>query len=272
MERCKRDGRRLRRTAKESSVKRMKDRLLGKSSWFRKPKGAKQDNQAARGQSRGGKKYKKVTTRGADIPTRTVLFVEQTPGGELAARLRELLARLEPLLGFKIKVAERCGRTLQSHYPLTNLWSGTKCGRGDCITCEQEGAEELPDCTRRSVLYENVCSSCIPSAGSKGGPKEEDIEPGIPAIYVGETSRSIMERSREHWGSFKGAREDNHIFKHQQIVHGGATNPNFIMRVVSQHRTALGRQVSEAVRIRRRGGEGEVLNSRAEFNRCHIHK
>ena len=27
-------------------------------------------------------------------------------GGELAARLRELLARLEPLLGFKIKVAE----------------------------------------------------------------------------------------------------------------------------------------------------------------------
>ena len=77
-----------------------------------------------------------------------------------------------------------------------------------------------------------------------------------------------MERSREHWGSFKGAKEDNHIFKHQQIVHGGATNPNFIMRVVSQYRTALGRQVSEAVRIWRRGVE--VLNSRAEFNRCHI--
>ena len=26
----------------------------------------------------------------------------------------------------------------------------------------------------------------------------------------------------------------------------------------------------EAVRIRRRGGEGEILNSRAEFNRCYI--
>ena len=42
------------------------------------------------------------------------------------------------------------------------------------------------------------------------------------------------------------------------------------MRVVSQHRTALARQVSEAVRIGRRGGAGAVLNSKAEFNRCHI--
>ena len=37
------------------------------------------------------------------------------------------------------------------------------------------------------------------------------------------------------------------------------------------HRTALNRQVREAVRIRRRGGaEGGVLNSKSEFNRSHI--
>ena len=28
--------------------------------------------------------------------------------------------------------------------------------------------------------------------------------------------------------------------------------------------------MAEAVRIRRRGGEGAILNSKAEFNRCHI--
>ena len=28
--------------------------------------------------------------------------------------------------------------------------------------------------------------------------------------------------------------------------------------------------MSKAVRIRRRGGEGAVLNSKAEFNRCYI--
>ena len=39
---------------------------------------------------------------------------------------------------------------------------------------------------------------------------------------------------------------------------------------MSTHRTALSRQVREAVRIRRRGGAGHILNSKSEFNRCHI--
>ena len=42
------------------------------------------------------------------------------------------------------------------------------------------------------------------------------------------------------------------------------------MKVVSFHRSALSRQTAEAVRIRRRGGEGAVLNSKAEFNRCYL--
>ena len=47
-------------------------------------------------------------------------------------------------------------------------------------------------------------------------------------------------------------------------------DPLFILRAVSFHKTALSRQTGEAVRIRRRGGEGAVLNSKAEFNRCYI--
>ena len=43
-----------------------------------------------------------------------------------------------------------------------------------------------------------------------------------------------------------------------------------MFKLVSSHKTALNRQVKEAVRIRRRGGENNILNSRAEFNRCHI--
>ena len=44
-----------------------------------------------------------------------------------------------------------------------------------------------------------------------------------------------------------------------------------MFKIVSKHRTALNRQVREAVRIRRRGGaEGGVLNSKSEFNRSHI--
>ena len=57
--------------------------------------------------------------------------------------------------------------------------------------------------------------------------------------------------------------------KHQLLTHQGE-EPEFIVRAVSFHKTALDRQVSEAVRIRRRGGEGRVLNSKAEFNRSYI--
>ena len=40
--------------------------------------------------------------------------------------------------------------------------------------------------------------------------------------------------------------------------------------MVSKHRSALNRQIKEAVRIRRRGGAQGILNSKAEFNRCYI--
>ena len=42
------------------------------------------------------------------------------------------------------------------------------------------------------------------------------------------------------------------------------------MRAVSFHRSALIRQVGEAVRIARRGGAGSILNSKAEFDKCKI--
>ena len=63
--------------------------------------------------------------------------------------------------------------------------------------------------------------------------------------------------------------EKSHIFKHQELVHGGC-EAKFLMRVISTHRSALSRQTAEAVRIGRRGGQGAVLNSRSEFNRCYI--
>ena len=64
--------------------------------------------------------------------------------------------------------------------------------------------------------------------------------------------------------------EKNHIWKHQVLVHGGSKEPKFLMMPVKYFRTALAGQVGEAVRIRRRGGEGALLNSKGEFNRSKI--
>ena len=61
----------------------------------------------------------------------------------------------------------------------------------------------------------------------------------------------------------------SHMFKHQQLEHGGA-NPQFTMKVIKFYKTPLARQIAESVRIRRRGGEGAILNSKGEYSRCHI--
>ena len=268
--RCEEEGRRLRRTAKNSQEQRMRTKLIGKSSWFKRKGGRKVDWYGMKdGQNGGGRKGKVRRKVNTTTTPKSILFVDQTPGGELACRMRELFTRIEPTIGFHLKVVERTGLSLQSQFPLTTLWDGAPCGReGECITCYQ-GAERFPNCTQQSVVYENVCSQCVPSATGNKELKEEELQGDKPVLYVGETSRSIAERSKEHWALYKKRGEDSHMVKHQDIVHGGE-QADFTMRVVGSFKSALGRQVSEAIRIRRRGGLGNILNSKSEYNRCHI--
>ena len=74
----------------------------------------------------------------------------------------------------------------------------------------------------------------------------------------------------EHLGAARRKTDDSHKYKHQMMEHEGEPG-RFLFKVVSVHRTALNRQVREAVRIMRRGGLDEgVLNSKAEWSRSHI--
>ena len=125
-----------------------------------------------------------------DLRTRAVLFLEQTPNGELSRRVKELLGRLEPVLGFRLRVAERTGRSLQSLLHQATIWKGSPCDREQCVTCQQ-GDEDMPDCTRSSVVYESVCSLCNPGILGKGGLVEQ--KGGPPNLYVGESSRTVQE-------------------------------------------------------------------------------
>ena len=78
--RCRKEGRKFRRTGKESLRSRQTAKLLQKTSWYKK--GGKEDCY------NGGKKTKRVTGRNNNIKKtispetkRTVLFVENSPGG-----------------------------------------------------------------------------------------------------------------------------------------------------------------------------------------------
>ena len=263
---CRELGKRLHRTAEESSSSRIKKKLLSKANWFRgSNKETLTHRVAGKGAGQRSMNDKEVTDK--KLKTRSVLFVEQTPHGELARQLRELMSRLEPTLGFRIKIVERAGKSLASTFSQASIWEGSHCGRPECITCNQE-AEEMPPCSTSSVVYENICHTCNPSALKKGELRSQEGE--LPSIYVGETSRTVQERGLEHWGAWRRREENGHIMKHQMLHHGGDMEPKFTLKVVGSHKTALSRQIMEAVRIRRRGGSGAILNSKGEFNRAHI--
>ena len=110
------------------------------------------------------------------------MFVEHTKGGEVAKRLRLQLGRIETLMGFKLKIIEKTGTKLKDLFSPTNIWKGNHCGREGCTTCNQ-GGEDLPDCTRRNIVYESICTKCNPGAKAAGPLKSP--ETSVPSIHVG---------------------------------------------------------------------------------------
>ena len=186
-------GRRVRRTARGSNESRWKKKLLAKSLWFKKCEKSnteyyeEQENKPGGGRGEGGKKKENVTvtsTKG-NFPTSTVLFVEQTIDGELAKRMRKVVVRLAPLMGFTVKVVERTGLKLNNKFS-QDQWKGTPCGRSGCITCTQ-GGEQVPPCTKRSVLYENFCGVCNEGVLNAKNTMDFRTE-GTASVYIGKAN------------------------------------------------------------------------------------
>ena len=176
------------------------------------------------------------------------------------------MGRSEGILDCRVRVTEKSGTPIGRMFSLTNLWDGTPCGRKECAPCNQ-GGEVVYPCLKRNLTYENICLICKPGAEGKKAVHSQD-RTALPSIYVGETCRSLAERSGEHWKNFENGDLESHILKHHVIHHGGQGEPKFHIRPVRFHRTALNRQVSEAVRIGTRGPW--ALNSKSEWNRCEI--
>ena len=87
-------------------------------------------------------------------------------------------------------------------------------------------------------------------------------------MYIGESSRSSNERGGEHKADYTKEKTDSHQYKHVQSDHDGQVPPTFEFRVLAKFNSALTRQISEAVMIRRR--EGKILNSKGVYNRCKL--
>ena len=113
-------------------------------------------------------------------------------------------------------------------------------------------------------MYESSCRVCQVD-GKKAGKLDGDSK----GIYVGESSRSMYERGKEHVKDGKDHGEDSHQWKHWTTEHpdlGG--DPQFRLKIVKVFSDPLTRQLAEAVRIEQRGQN--ILNSKSEFSRCRV--
>ena len=192
-----------------------------------------------------------------EVRTTSVLFLEQTPNGELARRFREAEIELAKLTGFRIKIVERNGTKVKNILHVTNPWAEGMCERAGCYPCS---TGETKCCYKRNIVYTNTCRQCTGADDKEGA--------GTGAWYVGETSRSAFERGGEHWKDWMKKQPDSHILKHQEMAHPDQEQPNFEFRIKGSFRSALERQVTEAVLIRRAGAA--ALNSKGVYNRCSL--
>ena len=94
--------------------------------------------------------------------------------------------------------------------------------------------------------------------------------------YVGETSRSVYERTWEHTNSMKQLQTSSHMLKHMLKhmleVHGEEEmeKVEFGARVLKFARSAFERQVMESVLIQEEREKHHILNSKSEYNRCSL--
>ena len=184
------------------------------------------------------------------------------------------------ITGFRIRYQEAGGAKLINCFN-QDLGKGLHCGRKVCPPCDSNPQEKRQNCKSKNLIYESVCVECNPNVQpslkegsmSTSSPLEDNTIKKVTnrqrkGVYLGETSRSIHERTSEHLHDAKTMSSKSHIFKHWMLSHPGMnTLPAFRFRIVAQYRDCLSRQVGEAIKILY--SQDHLLNSKSEYlNNC----
>ena len=190
-----------------------------------------------------------------------VIFVDRTEGGKLASELKEKEKEVNKVGKKKVKVVERNGEQLSAILTSSNPWGEEKCSRQDCLSCKTEKGK-MGKCRERNLVYETRCKLCKAR--------------GETVTYVGETSRSLYERQKEHLQDCIGQNSKSHMREHTRETHRRELETVdeiaevFEIRILERYQTSIQRQIGEAVHIR--GAKGTTLNDKDEFNRCELPK
>ena len=101
--------------------------------------------------------------------------------------------------------------------PNTNPWRGAGYVCPDCHTSQQGGpSDKKEDRFKRNILYESRCATCSDrkELENEGRKRKRFVDYEEEDIYVGETSKSIYERAKEHIRDGRARDTDSHIARH----------------------------------------------------------
>ena len=105
------------------------------------------------------------------------------------------------------------------------------------------------------------------------GKSKSEVEGDKTDKNDGEKCPTLNERGKEHSSDFVRLVDRSHLLRHYVLKHQDIRidELEFGMKIRSSFRTAIERQVGEAIAISREQRKGTtLLNSKAEYNRCKI--
>ena len=195
---------------------------------------------------------KHLTKTKTKTPTRggytAPIIVPATPNSELATELRKI-AEKEAIPGLKFKITEKGGKMIKRVVQMSNPMATPGCADKACLACQRERGKG-GKCRKGNINYQLECRLCPDTDRT---------------LYIGETSRNLFTRGKEHTAKYEGKKEDSFMLKHHREKHVGQ-DAVFEGKVTGVYRDCLSRQVSEGVQIRRNAGDMNIMNSKSEWH------
>ena len=165
--------------------------------------------------------------------------------GDMSKEMKSVCKDLEKVTGWRVPVVERAGKAMRSIAKAEPL-KKKGCNRADCFPCTTGGG----NCERNGSGYRITCERCL--------------EAGKSSEYEGETGANGFTRGKEQANGLRLEEENNALWKHCLIEHGGE-KVDFSMEVLGSFQSAKARQVNEGVRIQRSKADCQ-MNSKSEFH------
>ena len=167
----------------------------------------------------------------------TVIFLPATPSSQLKNRYIEDIEGA----GFKIKVVEQSGVTLEWMLHRWDLFRVKECSNINCLVCSTGGKGP---CRSTGVTYELVCQLCRQK-------------------YVGETSRSAYTHRKEHMRALEQREQSSVMWRHPCEKHDGNVQ-GFTMNVTGMFQNdARPRQILESIQINK-VQQDQLINTKCE--------